>query len=122
MVEGNGLGFERGGVEDKAAASSWRIRASGGVKRWHGSRGWPARGSAGRRRRRVRRAASETERGEGRGADRWARKRREGVKQLFNFEKSKRRCSRAQKFMKLFLEKEKITKNTMQQESLEKLL
>ena len=72
---GNGVGGRPWGVElgfagrrkDEAAASSWRIRASGGVKRWHGSRGWPARGSAGRRRRRVRRAASETERGEGRG-------------------------------------------------------
>ena len=60
------LGFA-GRRKDEAAASSWRIRASGGVKRWHGSRRWPARGSAGRRRRRVRRAASETERGEGRG-------------------------------------------------------
>ena len=30
-------------MEDKATASSWRIRASEG-RTWHGSRGWPARG------------------------------------------------------------------------------
>ena len=29
-------------MEDKAATSSWKIRASGG-RAWHGSRGWPAR-------------------------------------------------------------------------------
>ena len=60
MEKGEGLGFERGGVEDKAAASSWRIRASGGRAR-HGSRGWPARGDACVPRR------GRTERREGRG-------------------------------------------------------
>ena len=49
-----------------------RIRASGGRAR-HGSRGWPARGGVGRRRRRVRRAARQNREEEReRETDRWA--------------------------------------------------
>jgi len=61
-------------MEDKAAVSSWRIRASGG-RTWHGSRGWPARGPGltGGGDACVRR---RTEQGGGREGetDRWARR------------------------------------------------